>query len=317
MTNKLYIGVDTSCYTTSAACVSKTGIVFEKRTMLSVPMGARGLRQSDACFQHVRNLPALTDAMFREIERQAVCGVAVSARPTDAASSYMPVFLAGRAAAAAMAGALDVPLIETSHQAGHVRAALIGNDALRTGGRLLALHASGGTTDVLDVSLNGGRVGAIERIGGSGDLHAGQFVDRVGVRMGLPFPSGKFLEEIARKAVRRDVKLPAHVRGVECSFSGQETQAMRLKEQGVPDEEIAFGVYDCLARTLARLIDAARTAHGDVPALLSGGVSGSALLRELLAERTDAPLYYAPQGLSSDNAAGAAMLALDAMGADA
>ena len=317
MTNRLYVGVDTSCYTTSVACVSAEGIVFEKRTMLSVPMGARGLRQSDGCFQHVRNLPPLTDALFAAIDPGRVAGVAVSARPTDAADSYMPVFLAGKAAAAAIAGALGVPLVQTTHQAGHVRAALIGNDALRAGNRLLALHVSGGTTDVLDVALRDGRIGAIARIGGSADLHAGQFVDRVGVAMGLPFPSGKPLEECARKAALRDVKLPASVRGLTCSFSGQETQAQRLLLQGAPQAEVAYGVYDCLARTLARLIGAARETMDGAPVLLSGGVSGSALLGELLAKRTDAPLYYAPRGFASDNAAGAAMLARDALEVEA
>ena len=310
---QLYIGIDTSCYTTSVACASSEGIVFEKRTMLSVPMGARGLRQSDACFQHIRNLPALTDAMFAAIHADALSAVAVSARPTDAADSYMPVFLAGRAAAAAIAGARGVPLLETSHQAGHVRAALIGNDALLAHGALLALHISGGTTDVLRVTLGDGQIAAIERIGGSEDLHAGQFVDRVGVRLGLPFPSGRALEVLARRAVKRDVKLPASVRGLCCSFSGPETQSVRLQAQGVPGEEIAYGVYDCLARTLSRLIRAAGEAAGEkMPVLLSGGVSGSALLRELLETRLRDPLYYAGDGLSSDNACGAAMLAADA-----
>ncbi len=179
--SRLFLGVDTSCYTTSVCCVSEEGIVFERRTMLSVPLGDRGLRQSDGVFQHVRNLPPLIDALLSGIDRTAVCAVAVSAKPTADEDSYMPVFLAGKLAAVSVADALGVPLLETTHQAGHIRAAMLDNEyAIPKDEPFLAMHLSGGTTDLLSVRLVNGTVGAIERIGGCSDLHAGQFVDRVG-----------------------------------------------------------------------------------------------------------------------------------------
>ena len=68
--NGYYLGIDTSCYTTSIACVEadaeKQGIVLDERTVLSVPLGGRGLRQSDALFQHNRNLPDLLDRLFED-----------------------------------------------------------------------------------------------------------------------------------------------------------------------------------------------------------------------------------------------------------
>ena len=205
-----------------------------------------------------------------------------------------------------------MPLHETSHQAGHVRAALLGNDGLMKHESILALHLSGGTTDVLRVSFSKGRIQSVEAIGGSDDLHAGQFVDRVGVRMGLPFPSGQSLEKLACKAIKKDISLTASVQGLRCSFSGPESQANRLWDEGVLKEEAAYAVYDCLARTIARLIINALEAYGDLPVLLSGGVSGSGLLRALLAERLNRTLYFALEGLSADNAVGAALLGLDA-----
>ena len=331
------IGIDTSCYTTSVACVSALapkmqdsaggsagpaggkdadgygGIVFEKRTMLSVPLGGRGLRQSDAVFMHVRNIPQLMEDLFKNIHGGDVGAVCVSAKPTAGAESYMPVFLAGVAAARAVAAALDAPLYESTHQAGHVRAALLHNEALFSHKQILALHLSGGTTDVLLVELDGAKrtLGDITPIGGSDDLHAGQFVDRVGVRLGLPFPSGQSLEKLARLAARKDIRLPSSVHGLRCSFSGQETKALRLWDEGALNEEIAYGVYDCLARTVTKLIQNAVEAYGGLPVLLSGGVSSSGLLRELLSQRLDRQLYYASEGLSADNAVGAALLGLD------
>ena len=307
----LYVGVDTSNYTTSVACVSEEGIVFERRTVLSVALGERGLRQSDAVFQHVRNLPPLIDELFRSIERSSVRAVGVSVTPTSAENSYMPVFLAGKLAAGALASTLGVPLCETTHQAGHVRAAMLGNELALNRQSCLAIHLSGGTTDLLRVTISGGLLDEIERIGGSEDLHAGQFVDRVGVKMGLPFPSGVALERLANLATDRSLRLPSSVKGLSCSFSGMESQAMRLLADGAEQSTVAYAVYDAMARTFSKLLRSAVERTGLETILLSGGVSGSRLLRELLEARLNrTPLYTRP-GLSSDNAVGTALIARD------
>lgn len=308
----LFLGVDTSNYTTSVSCVSTEGIVFERRTMLSVPLGERGLRQSDAVFQHVRNLPKLIEPMLQEVDRGAIRAVAVSSKPTAAQESYMPVFLAGKLAAVAIASSLGVPLYETTHQAGHVRAALLGQETLVSESPFLAMHLSGGTTDLLLVRREDGLIGEIDRIGGCDDLHAGQFVDRVGVRLGLPFPSGISLEALARTAGDHSIKLPSSVKGLNCSFSGQESQCQRLIiEGGAEESAVAYAVYDCMVRTFGKLLTNAFTETGCQTALLSGGVSGSLLLRELLQQRLKHKLFYAQSGLSSDNAVGTALLARD------
>lgn len=308
---RLYLGVDTSNYTTSVSCVSDEGIVFERRTVLSVPLGDRGLRQSEALFQHVRNLPSLMEEMMSSIHRPDVAAVGVSTKPTAAEESYMPVFLAGKLAAAAAASSLGVMLYETTHQAGHIRAAMFGQEEAFAGRTFLAMHLSGGTTDLLLVSMKQGRVDAIERIGGSTDLHAGQLVDRVGVAMGLPFPSGAHLERLAQGAIDRSVKLPSSVKGLECSFSGQETMCRRLFENGAETESVAYAVYDCLARTFSKMLKNAVLQTGCKVSLLTGGVSESRLMRKLMRERTQNELYFSPAGLGADNAAGVALMTRD------
>ncbi|MEA5047641.1 MAG: O-sialoglycoprotein endopeptidase [Eubacteriales bacterium] len=307
----LFLGVDTSNYTTSVACVSEEGIVFERRTMLSVALGERGLRQSDALFQHVRNLPELVETMLSTVERNDVSAVAVSAKPTASEQSYMPVFLAGMLAATSISASLHVPLYETTHQAGHVRAAMFGQEDRFMEGKFLAMHLSGGTTDLLLVQMQNGAIGEIDRIGGCDDLHAGQLVDRVGVHLGLPFPCGTALEQLANGAVDRSVRLPSSVKALNCSFSGQESQCQRYIDQGMAKEALAYAVYDCMARTFTKILVHAMETTGCDTILLSGGVSGSALLRKLLCTRMQREVYYAGKGLSSDNAAGVALLARD------
>lgn len=313
----LFLGIDTSCYTTSVACIRDESIVLDERMVLSVPLGARGLRQSEALFQHNRNLPALLARLYAAVDPKRIAAVGVSAAPTGREGSYMPVFLAGRLAAQAIAGALCVPCIETTHQKGHVLAALHGgNEALLKKERFLALHLSGGTTDVLRVQTEGEGIAAIEPIGCSKDLHAGQVVDRLGVSMGLPFPAGKHLELLAQKAESRRIRLPSSVRGTECSLSGVESAAQRLLEEGARPEEVAFGVYDCLARTIAKLVAHAAETTDCRDVLLSGGVASSLLLRDLLLKRCapDLRLHYGLPALSSDNAVGVAIAAKEGAG---
>lgn len=310
MQGSLSIGIDTSCYTTSVACTDGKSIVFSKGTMLSVAFGDRGLRQSEGLFQHVRQLPPLLCELFSAIDRDRVCCVSVSAAPTAKPDSYMPVFLAGLGQAETVASALGVPLVRADHQSGHIRAALYGNEELRDRERFLAVHISGGTTDLLLVEPHRDEPYRIETIGCSNDLHAGQFVDRVGVALGLPFPAGKHLEALANDAEQKNVKLASAVKGMECSFSGAESAAQRLLHT-VPDKELAYGVYDCLARTLAKLLENAKQTYGDLPVLICGGVASSQLLRTMLKKRFSGALFFGKPELSSDNAVGVALIGAD------
>lgn len=311
----LFIGIDTSCYTTSAACVDEKGIVLDRRTVLFVKQGERGLRQSEGVFQHVRNLGSLLPELLRELPKGEIAALGVSTQPRSEADSYMPVFLAGHTAAATLAAALDIPLYECSHQQGHIRAALMGNESLM-GTSFLAMHVSGGTTEVLRVIENG----MINLLGGTLDLHAGQFVDRVGVAMGLGFPSGKALEQLAASFTGTpSYQLPAAEKGIDCSFSGVESEAQRRLASGAEHNELASAVYDCLARTFSSMLEEAGTRTGCREALIVGGVASSALLRTRMNQRMEKHgrmrLLFGESALSSDNAVGVALLARDAFGA--
>lgn len=312
--HRLFIGLDTSCYTTSAACVDEKGIVLDRRTVLFVEHGERGLRQSEGLFQHVRNIGSLLPELLHDLPEGEITAVGVSVRPRPEADSYMPVFLAGKTAAATLAAACKVPLFEFSHQEGHIRAALLGNEALM-GRRFLSMHLSGGTTETLLV----GEDGAITLLGGTGDLHAGQFVDRVGVALGLDFPCGRALEKLAATFDAKPAyKLPSVVEGCDCSFSGVESEAQRRLAAGTDIPELAYAVYDCMARTFSKMLECAAKRTGCFDALLAGGVASSPLLRRLMlasmGKKGDIRLFFGESALSSDNAVGAALLARDKAG---
>ncbi len=300
------LGIDTSCYTTSLALYDG-GILHDYREPLPVSGGERGLRQSEGFFLHIKRLETMLPALFVRAGRGDIDCICVSSKPRPVEGSYMPVFLAGKAAGAMLAGALGVKLVETSHQEGHLSAALIGNEALIEK-QFLALHLSGGTTDLL--LCDGGK---ISPLGGSLDLHAGQLVDRVGVALGLPFPSGKALEALASSFSGACAAPPSYVSGLSCSFSGVETWLAAMIKNGVPKEEIAAAVYAVLVNTVDKLVHNAFEQTGLKDALMMGGVASSALFRERLAARCIKRkrayrLHFGAGALSGDNAVGVARI---------
>ena len=305
MGRRVFLGVDTSCYTTSLAVVDQSGTLLQElRKPLPVAAGEVGLRQSDGVFHHVRNLPQLIQSL--EIGVCEVQAVGVSDRPRPVSGSYMPVFLAGVAVAQALATSSAAPLYRFSHQEGHIAAGLGGRPVQHP---LLVLHISGGTSELLRVQPAAAGF-AIDVLGGSADLSAGQMVDRVGVALGLPFPAGPDLERLARGA-QGAIRLPSAAAGLSFSFSGPCSAALRLVEAGETPAEIAFAVFRVIANSLEKVLRRAGEAERLDRALLVGGVMNNQLVRDRLLQRLGPRfrLDFAAAGLSSDNAAGIAWLA--------
>ena len=123
--NKVYVGVDTSNYTTSVAVCDHSGsIIANLKAPLTVRSGMRGLRQSDAVFEHIKNIQGIMQRLEGVISGKKIEAVGVSVRPRDAEGSYMPCFLAGKSAAYSLAAGASAPVYEFSHQNGHVAAAM-------------------------------------------------------------------------------------------------------------------------------------------------------------------------------------------------
>ena len=310
---RVYLGLDTSCYTTSVAVVDAAGtILAAERRLLSVPEGSRGLRQQEMVFQHVTALPGLYAKAVGELPEGArFSAVGVSTRPRDAEGSYMPAFTVGEGFARVVADTLKIPLIQTDHQAGHIAAGRAGGVALP--GRFLAMHLSGGTTELL---LCG--EGKISLLGGTSDISAGQLVDRTGVALSLPFPAGPSLEACARAGLAAGLMPSSHLRtslkGLSCSLSGAEAQVTRDIEGGKTPEEVALSVYSLLSRVMERMLAGGCAQTGCGQAMLVGGVASSALFRQMLLQRilkkeTPLDVSFALPELSGDNAVGVAWIA--------
>lgn len=167
-----FLGIDTSNYTTSAALLDdKTGTVTQKKMLLPVKPGEKGLRQSDAVFHHTVQLPQVLTELFSENPGAPDC-VGVSIFPRREKGSYMPCFLVGKAAAEAISVSENKPLRTFSHQEGHIVAALFSAkrlDLLKE--TFLAFHVSGGTTEALLVTPNDTNLFSVRIVGQIGRAH--------------------------------------------------------------------------------------------------------------------------------------------------
>ena len=298
------LGIDTSNYTTSIAWFDGVGGVNCSR-LLPVKQGELGLRQSDAVFSHIKSLPELSGRLFSDFPADAVTAVGVSTRPRAIEGSYMPCFMVGYSHAKMLSDLLRVPLVEVSHQQGHVAASLWSAERLELMDEPhLAWHLSGGTTELLLVEPEGKNV-RCTKIGGTTDISAGQLIDRTGQLLELPFPSGKHLDSLSAEAQMSEifkVKCPA----MEFSLSGVQNKVQQFHEKyGIPAETAAFALR-CVGQAV---FQATRNAQKEYPGLrvvFSGGVASNSMLRQITAPLD--PVFSQPQ-FSTDNAMGVAVLA--------
>ena len=307
------LGIDTSNYTTSLAWLdSVQGTVIQQKQLLPVPEGAAGLRQSDAVFHHVRQLPVLfrmlKDKNGESLKPDAI-GVSVSPRPQE--QSYMPCFLAGIAAARMLADSHGVPLHETSHQTGHIMAALFSAGCMDwvepEHKPFLAFHVSGGTTDCVLCTPDEDSVIRIEPVSGSLDLKAGQAIDRIGLMLGLKFPCGPALEQLAASSTT-EARMRVMLRDGCCSLSGLQNQCQEKVRRGEAPEDIARYTLNSISAAIRMMTDAAAEQTGSASVLYAGGVLSDKLIQEQL-HRNDLQTAFAEPAFSCDNAAGVAVYA--------
>lgn len=319
MGSKRYcLGIDTSNYTTSVAIVDEAfNIIGDSRKILEVRPGERGLRQSQALFEHIGNLPGVLERLKIGEKKLSIHCVAFSQRPRPAEGSYMPVFKAGEAVAKSIAETLQVPCYGFSHQEGHVEAA-----RLRSGysgaGVFLSLHLSGGTTEVIQCREKEETAGYLtEIVGGTGDLALGQLIDRVGVSLGLQFPCGKQMDEIACRTLAPGMEKENQFCRIKVqtgvmNISGIETQIQRFIEKNREDpklcEEIAPMLFFRVGQALMDLIVQSREKTGILPVVVAGGVASSQYIRKMLADVKG--VYFGTEVLSSDNGVGTAVLGM-------
>jgi len=305
----LCLGLDTSAYTTSLALVDQhENLIYERRIALPVKAGQLGLRQSEAVFAHLKNMPLLWAECPVDLKTEYLKAISVSDRPRPLVGSYMPVFKVCESFGQFLAQSTGIDYFSASHQEGHIMAGFW-SAAIR-GGSYLVVQISGGTTELVAAEEQCPGNLRIERVGGTTDLNAGQFVDRIGCRLNLPFPAGFHLEALARSADEDLPGLPLAVKGAEISFSGPASEAERLLERGCSPENLARAVEVCIADSLAAAITRAWEKEMYNGLLVVGGVSANDFIKNRISSFfLKEKVYFAGPRYAGDNAVGQAVLA--------
>ena len=299
----IILGIDTSNYTTSVALMYDDGeLIANIKRPLKVNDGERGLRQSDAVFAHIKNIPSAMEEVREYLAGRTPIAIGVSERPRNIDGSYMPCFLAGVSVAEGISASLGVPLYKFSHQCGHVMAALYSSGALKLlENNFAAFHISGGTTELLIVK--GSDTGFDSKlVGGTKDLNAGQIIDRIGVYLGMPFPAGPSLE---RAALEYEGKIPSKkvsVDGTYANLSGLENMARKLYEESLDISKTAAFVFEYLGNSIVKMCEGLLEKYGEMPFVFAGGVMCNSIIKAKLKEKFEA--YFAEPMMSADNAVG-------------
>lgn len=305
--SELYLGIDTSNYTSSCAVYNAENDTFlSLKKLLPVEHGNLGLRQSDAVFHHTKNLPPLLCELFQDIS-DSPDAIGVSYAPRDCDGSYMPCFSVGEGYASVISAAFTTPIHRFSHQAGHVAAALWSSGQKNLLEKeFIAFHFSGGTTDMLHVTPDNNKIFNIDTISASLDLKAGQAVDRAGVMLGLQFPAGKEIDKLACQSTK-EFRTKPFLKNGSCSFSGLENKCRTMKNNNEADCDIAKYCIDYITDAVRLMTEHALLEFGDLPLIYAGGVMSNSIIRNKIS--TEFGGHFASPDYSSDNAAGTSYLA--------
>ena len=308
----IYLGIDTSNYSSSVAVLdSGSGQLIFKRKLLPVEKGKVGLRQSDAVFSHVKQLAEVVRSVFDDLcAEQNLSAIGVSIFPRRAEGSYMPCFLVGKLVAESISAVTKKPIYTFSHQEGHVAAALYSSNSLHLmNEEFVALHISGGTSEILRVSPDVASIIRCEKVASTLDLNAGQLIDRVGNLLGCGFPAGPELEKLALKC-NTPISVTATMKGFDFCLSGVENQCANLVKKDFAPAYVARFCIENITAVLDQSLKLLSELYGSYPVVFSGGVMSNSIIQSHFKNRkSQFDSYFAEPALSSDNAAGVALLA--------
>ncbi|MFB6089082.1 MAG: tRNA (adenosine(37)-N6)-threonylcarbamoyltransferase complex transferase subunit TsaD, partial [Candidatus Aenigmatarchaeota archaeon] len=181
----------------------------------------------------------------------------------------------------------DIPVLGIAHTVSHIE---IGK--LETGSEdPITLYVSGGNTQVLGFSNGSYRV-----FGEVMDTPIGNGLDKFGRSVGIKFPAGPKIEEMAKKG-EKYIELPYSVKGMDMSFSGLVTEAERKYRNGEKLEDVCYSLQETAFAMLTEVVERAMAHTGKEEVLLTGGVAANKRLQEMLNEMCEergAKFYTVP-----------------------
>jgi N6-L-threonylcarbamoyladenine synthase len=322
----IVLGIETSCDETAAAVVEETGDPARPWRQRSNVVASQvdihrewgGIVPELSARQHIRDICGVVERALADAGSPTLDALAVTQGPGLVGS-----LLVGVAFAKSLAWAHSVPLVPVHHLAGHIESLTLANGEMPL--PAVVLIVSGGHTSLYRIT----QPGAYELLGRTRDDAAGEAYDKVAKLLGLGYPGGPVIDQLAREGNDRAVAFPKtrlthadrnapDLPGTrDFSFSGLKTSVLRhvtlrreaLGSEQLPAREIA-DICASFQRTVVetlidRLFEAAR-ACGARSVGIAGGVSANSRLRADAVARGDKrelTVFLPGLALSTDNAA--------------
>ena len=310
--DNIIIGIDTSCYTTSIAAISlDKEILFNKKIMLKVGKGVKGLRQSDMVFQHVNNIGIISEEIKNLKQEFNIVGICASKKPRPVDNSYMPAFTVGYNFAQMFSSLNQISLYDTTHQENHIEASLYKTNF--NSDKFISVHMSGGTTEILLVTKNKFDF-KVHKIGGTNDVSFGQLIDRLGVNLGYDFPCGKYIDDNAincKDKIENGLKTSVKVGYM--NLSGLENQINKYKDT-YDKFYTSKLLMDAIVRNLQKSLIYLCERENIKEVVFAGGVASSEYIRKNISnklKRENIKCYFNDREYSTDNAVGCALIGLN------
>lgn len=303
---ELVLGIESSCDETAASVVKAGRYILSNVVASQVALHRRygGVVPEIASRRHVELiLPVVDSALSEAGARLAeLSAIAVTRGPGLVGS-----LLVGLSAAKALSLAAGVPLVGINHIEGHIYANFLAHHEVEP--PLVCLTVSGGHTDLVHIPA----AGTYRVLGRTRDDAAGEAFDKVGRVLGLPYPAGPHIDELAKDGDPGAVPLPrALVEDLDFSFSGLKTAAVnylhnaRQRGEEIAAADFAASLQEAIVDMLVAKTMQAVDATGVSLVLVSGGVAANTRLRARLGEaagRAGCSFFYPPVELCTDNAA--------------
>jgi len=310
--NPITLGIESSCDETGIALYQMGRGLLSHALYSQVAMHNEygGVVPELASRDHVRRVIPLVRQVMQQadVSLAQIDGIAYTQGP-----GLGGALLVGASVANALAYALDIPTIGIHHLEGHLLSPLLSDPAPEF--PFVALLVSGGHTQLMRVD----GVGQYTLLGETLDDAAGEAFDKSAKLLGLGYPGGPALANLATHGRPGKYKLPRpmlHSGDLEFSFSGLKTAVLTLvkqhgdEEQNIGDEQtladIAYAVQEAIVDVLAQKARAALKKTGLDQLVVAGGVGANRLLRERLSEdvsRQGGKVFYPDLEFCTDNGA--------------
>ncbi len=282
----LILGIETSCDETTAAIVEDGRVVKSNVISSQIDLHRKtgGVVPEVAAREHVmKMLPVIDEALSTaDVSFDDVDAIAVTQRP-----GLIAALLVGTSTANTLALLGEKPLIPVNHIEGHIYSNWLERDDVKF--PAVVLTVSGGHNDLVLMKGHG----EFEPIGATRDDAAGEAFDKVARLLGLPYPGGPEISQLAESGDPERYNLPRALLdgSFDFSFSGLKSAVLRLVQQegdGLQREDLAASFQEAICDVLSAKLVRAAEKYDVREVHLAGGVSANQRLRKLTAERLEA-----------------------------